>query len=87
MSSNTRKLVVEEGDFDCYNDDLPYWSIVKGHPHLVTPYSLVVNDARFVETLPHSYQRPRSGQRIRHCSSPHATCFPPLSKPPAASDR
>jgi peptidoglycan/xylan/chitin deacetylase (PgdA/CDA1 family) len=52
MSTNTRELVVEEGgfvyDFDCYNDDLPYWTMVKGKPHLVTPYSLVVNDARFV---------------------------------------
>ena len=52
MSVNTRELVVEEGgfvyDFDCYNDDLPYWTRVKGKPHLVTPYSLVVNDARFV---------------------------------------
>ena len=51
-------------------------------------YSLVVNDARFVETLPHSYQRPRSGQRIRHCSSPHATCFPPSPsrQPPQIAD-
>jgi peptidoglycan/xylan/chitin deacetylase (PgdA/CDA1 family) len=52
MSTNTRELVVEEGgflyDFDCYNDDLPYWTMVKGKPHLVTPYSLVVNDCRFV---------------------------------------
>lgn len=52
MSTNTRELVVEEGgfvyDFDCYNDDLPYWTVVKGKPHLITPYSLVVNDARFV---------------------------------------
>ena len=52
MSVNTRELVVEEGgfiyDFDCYNDDLPYWTLVHGKPHLVTPYSLVVNDARFV---------------------------------------
>jgi len=60
------------------NDHLPCWTMFKGQPHLVTPYSLVVNDARFVETLPHSYQRPRSGQRIRHCSSPHATGSPPL---------
>ena len=52
MSVNTRELVVEEGgfvyDFVCYNDDLPYWTRVNGKPHLVTPYSLVVNDARFV---------------------------------------
>ena len=52
MSVNTRELVVEEGGFvydsDCYNDDLPYWSRVLGKPHLVVPYGLVVNDARYV---------------------------------------
>lgn len=52
MSVNTRELVVEEGGFlydsDCYSDDLPYWSIVKGKPHLVVPYTLVVNDCRYV---------------------------------------
>jgi len=52
MGVNTRELVVEEGgfvyDFDAYNDDLPYWTRVLGKPHLVVPYSLVVNDARFV---------------------------------------
>jgi peptidoglycan/xylan/chitin deacetylase (PgdA/CDA1 family) len=52
MSVNTRELVVEEGGFvydsDCYNDDLPYWTVVLGRPHLVVPYGLVVNDARYV---------------------------------------
>lgn len=52
MSVNTRELVVEEGGFeydsDCYNDDLPYWTRVLGRPHLVVPYGLVVNDARYV---------------------------------------
>ncbi len=52
MSVNTRELVVEEGGFlydsDCYNDDLPYWTSVKGKPHLVVPYELVVNDVRYV---------------------------------------
>jgi peptidoglycan/xylan/chitin deacetylase (PgdA/CDA1 family) len=52
MSVNTRELVVEEGGFvydsDCYNDDLPYWTVVKDQPHLVVPYGLVVNDARYV---------------------------------------
>jgi peptidoglycan/xylan/chitin deacetylase (PgdA/CDA1 family) len=52
MSVNTRQLVVEEGGFlydsDCYNDDLPYWTVVLGRPHLVVPYGLVVNDARYV---------------------------------------
>jgi peptidoglycan/xylan/chitin deacetylase (PgdA/CDA1 family) len=52
MSTNTRELVVEEGGFeydsDCYNDDLPYWTRVLGRPHLVVPYTLVVNDARYI---------------------------------------
>ena len=52
MSVNTRELVVEEGGFvydsDSYNDDLPYWTEILGQPHLVVPYGLVVNDARYV---------------------------------------
>jgi peptidoglycan/xylan/chitin deacetylase (PgdA/CDA1 family) len=52
MGVNTRELVVEEGGFvydsDCYNDDLPYWTLVLGRAHLVVPYGLVVNDARYV---------------------------------------
>ena len=52
MSVNTRDLVVEEGGFfydsDTYNEDLPYWTSVRGQNHLVVPYSLVVNDARYV---------------------------------------
>lgn len=49
-SMNTRKLVVEAGNFlydsDVYNDDLPYWS--PDHPgHLLVPYSLDTNDSRF----------------------------------------
>ena len=50
-SVNTRELVVEEGGFvyDCnaYNDDLPYYTDVKGKKWLVIPYSLEVNDTRF----------------------------------------
>lgn len=52
MSVHTRELLVEEGGFvydsDCYNDDLPYWTRVLERPHLVVPYGLVVNDARYV---------------------------------------
>ena len=52
MSTNTRELVVEDGGFeydsDCYNDDLPYWTTILGRPHLVVPYTLVVNDARYI---------------------------------------
>ncbi|KAJ0412837.1 hypothetical protein ATCC90586_002467 [Pythium insidiosum] len=48
----TRRLVVEEGGFlydsDAYNDDLPYWSLDYGRPHLVIPYTLVNNDMKFV---------------------------------------
>lgn len=50
-SVNTRRLLVEEGGFlydsDAYNDDLPYWLEVDGRPHLVLPYSLSNNDAKF----------------------------------------
>jgi len=52
MSVNTRELVVEEGGFfydsDTYNEDIPYWTKVNGQSHLVVPYSLVVNDARYI---------------------------------------
>jgi peptidoglycan/xylan/chitin deacetylase (PgdA/CDA1 family) len=43
--------VVEEGGFlydaDDYNDDLPFWTTVNGHQHLVVPYTLDANDMRF----------------------------------------
>lgn len=49
-SINTRRLVVEEGGFlydsDAYNDDLPYWTRVAGHDHLIVPYTLDNNDSR-----------------------------------------
>lgn len=52
MSVNTRELVVEEGGFlydsDTYNEDIPYWTRVLDKNHLVVPYSLVVNDARYI---------------------------------------
>jgi peptidoglycan/xylan/chitin deacetylase (PgdA/CDA1 family) len=51
-SVNTRELVVEEGGFvydaDAYNDDLPYFTEVKGKRHLVVPYTLTYNDGRYV---------------------------------------
>lgn len=51
-SLNTRELVVAHGGFaydsDAYNDELPYWTRVTGVPHLVLPYSLVTNDAKFL---------------------------------------
>ena len=49
-SMNTRRLVVEAGNFlydsDVYNDDLPYWS--PDYPQLLLiPYSLDTNDSKF----------------------------------------
>lgn len=48
---NTRRLLVEEGGFlydsDAYDDELPYWTKVSGKPHLIVPYSLSTNDAKF----------------------------------------
>ena len=53
LSPQTRQLVVEEGGFlydaDAYNDDLPYWELVGGRPHLVVPYTLDQNDMKFAQ--------------------------------------
>jgi peptidoglycan/xylan/chitin deacetylase (PgdA/CDA1 family) len=50
-SLNTRRLAVQHGGFlydcDAYNDDLPYWTLVDGEPHLVICHSLDGNDSRF----------------------------------------
>lgn len=50
-SLRTRRLLAEEGGFlydsDCYNDELPYWTRVGTRPHLVIPYTLSNNDAKF----------------------------------------
>jgi allantoinase len=51
VSQNTHRLLYEQGGFlytsDAYNDDLPYWLL--GSPaHLVIPYTLVNNDARYL---------------------------------------
>jgi peptidoglycan/xylan/chitin deacetylase (PgdA/CDA1 family) len=49
---NTRRLIVEEGGFlydsDAYNDELPYWTRVLNKAHLIVPYGLVNNDAKFM---------------------------------------
>jgi peptidoglycan/xylan/chitin deacetylase (PgdA/CDA1 family) len=34
-------------DSDSYSDDIPYWTMEDGKPHLVIPYSLSLNDKRF----------------------------------------
>jgi allantoinase len=48
---NTRRLLVEAGDFlydrDALNDELPYWVRVGSIDHLVIPYSYETNDNRF----------------------------------------
>lgn len=50
-SEATRRLVVAHGGFlydsDSYADDVPYWTSVGGKSHLVVPYSMVTNDAKF----------------------------------------
>jgi putative urate catabolism protein len=50
-SPNTRRLVVERGDYeydaDYYGDDLPFWTHVADRDHLVVPYTLDANDMRF----------------------------------------
>jgi putative urate catabolism protein len=49
-SPNTRRLLVEIGGFlydsDAYNDDLPYWTRVGAHAHLVLPHTFDANDSR-----------------------------------------
>lgn len=51
-SLNTVDLVADYGGFayisDTYDDDLPYWKVIHGHPQLIIPYSLSTNDMRFV---------------------------------------
>jgi allantoinase len=51
-SLNTRRLLCEHGGFlydsDAYNDELPYWTRVGDTHHLIVPYTLVNNDARFI---------------------------------------
>ncbi len=56
VSQNTRRLLLEDAALlyssDAYNDDLPYW-LAGPPPHLVIPYTLVNNDARYL--LPNSH--------------------------------
>jgi putative urate catabolism protein len=51
-SENTRRLLVEHGGFlydsDAYNDELPYWAQVHDRPHLIVPYTMDANDAKFL---------------------------------------
>jgi putative urate catabolism protein len=51
-SVNTLKAVLDEGGFlyssDSYADDLPYWVNGGNGPHLIIPYTLDMNDMRFI---------------------------------------
>jgi putative urate catabolism protein len=51
-SPNTARLIAQEGGFlydaDSYADDLPYYDAQHGRPQLIVPYTLDVNDMRFV---------------------------------------
>lgn len=51
-SPNTARLVAEEGGFvydaDSYADDVPYWDRRHDRAQLVVPYTLDVNDMKFV---------------------------------------
>ena len=48
-SSKTRRIVSRcfYYDSDSYSDDLPYWTMEDGKPHLVIPHTLTLNDIRF----------------------------------------
>jgi allantoinase len=50
-STNTVRLVAEEGGFDyisdTYDDDLPHWIEVGDRDQLIIPYTLEANDMRF----------------------------------------
>ncbi len=56
VSPNTRRLLRDACGFlydsDAYNDDLPYW-LPGAPPHLIIPYTLVNNDARYL--LPNGF--------------------------------
>jgi putative urate catabolism protein len=50
-SIHTRRLLLEAGGFfydsDSYSDELPYWDVSQGQPHLVIPYTTDANDSKF----------------------------------------
>ena len=51
-SPRSHRLIAENGGFvynaDSYSDDLPYWDHSHATPQLMVPYTLDVNDMRFV---------------------------------------
>ncbi len=58
-SVNTLKAVLDEGGFryssDSYADDLPYWVRGPRGAHLIIPYTLDVNDMRFINPQGFAY--------------------------------
>ncbi|OJU81059.1 MAG: hypothetical protein BGO10_00590 [Chlamydia sp. 32-24] len=49
-SKHTRKIIIDLGllyDSESYADDLPYWMQENGKKHLIIPYTLDTNDARY----------------------------------------
>lgn len=52
-SPATRGLLVEEGGFlwdsDAYDDELPYWTTVRGRAHLVVPHTFSNNDNKYAK--------------------------------------
>lgn len=50
-SVNTRRLVAKHGGFlydsDHYGDELPFWVTIEGQGHLIVPYSMATNDAKY----------------------------------------
>jgi allantoinase len=53
-SEHTREIHLQAHAFsydsDSYAEELPYWTLVCGAPHLVVPYTMDVNDMRFSST-------------------------------------
>jgi allantoinase len=60
-SVHTRELIAATGrilyDRDELNDELPYWTVAAGKPHLIIPYSFETNDNRFNENSGFSVAR------------------------------
>lgn len=52
-SPSTRGLLIAEGGFawdsDAYDDELPYWTEVDGHEHLVIPHTFSNNDNKYAK--------------------------------------
>ena len=47
MQEETAREVAHEREEEAGRDELPYWEVVGGRPHLVVPYTLDNNDMKF----------------------------------------